>query len=243
MRFGLGVFFSTVQTGHNLSRFPWIGCPACTTTELMAQRLGFEHLPARCTRFRWSILEVQTQPCSFQFGLIRTLPTAGHCSRNPKELSPTHDTVFRRILLVTPPIPPGNTAVLTAGLCLPICLEHGLADHTGLGRDRPILGLLLPVFVNLAAGLPTGKLMRPNWDEHQFADSTNLRCVPSLLTQLSSPPSFRPTPRIHRSARVLHLPQSPHTSPRYKTRGDGNFLQSCSACSSYINGCQCVDRS
>ena len=86
--------------------------------------------------------------------------------------------------------------------------------------------------------------MSPDGDEHQLAHSTNLRCVPFLLSQFSSPLyGLRPTPKIRRSAKVLHRPQSPHTSPIYRKREGGSCLQSCSACSSYINGCQYVDRS
>lgn len=205
MTFKFGVLLTTVQTLHDLSRFSGIGCPAGTATESMGQCLGLEHRPAGSAGFWWSVLEVQPQPCPLQFGLIRTLCRAGHCSRNPKELSAADHTILGRILLLTPPISPSDTADLAAGLGLPICLEHGLADDAGLRRDRPILQLLLLIFMNLTAGLPTGELMCPDGDEHQLADSAYFWRIPFLLSQLSSPFDLHPTPRKRSYAVVLHL--------------------------------------
>jgi hypothetical protein len=133
MRFGFGVLVATVQTLHDLSRFAWVRFPAFAFTESMSQRLGLKHRAAGFARLWRSILQIQTKSCPLEFRLVGTLSRAGNCSLVGIKLDPTDDTVFGRIFLLTPPIPPRNTADLAAGLCLPICLEHGLADHAGLG--------------------------------------------------------------------------------------------------------------
>ena len=99
----------------------------------MSQRLGLKHRAAGFAWFLWSVLDVKTFSCPLEFRLVGTLSRAGNCSLVGIKLDPTDDTVFGRIFLLTPPIPPGNTADLAAGLGLPICLEHNLADHAGLG--------------------------------------------------------------------------------------------------------------
>ena len=181
MGFGLGVLLPTVQTPHNLGRFPRIGFPAFASTESMSQRLGLEHGSAGLAGFLWSIFDVKTLSCPLFLRLIRTLRRAGNCFLMGIELDPTHHTILGRIFLwFVPLIPPLDTALLAAGNRSPVCLKNGLADHTSLGINRPILGLLMLQLVKSAADLSTGELMRPNGNVHQITDHTDPWCVPSL---------------------------------------------------------------
>ena len=112
MGFGLRVILPTVQTGHDFSRFAWVGFPALSSTESVTKSLGLEHRSARLTRFFRSVLDVKTLFCPFFLRFVGTFRTAGDGSLISKKLDPTDNTVFRReFLSCIPLIPPLDTAL------------------------------------------------------------------------------------------------------------------------------------
>jgi hypothetical protein len=70
--------------------------------------------------------------------LITALSTAGDGSRTAVKFLLADDTIFRWIFSLLP-LAPLNTALLAAGLGLPVCLKDVLANNTGLGCDCTVL--------------------------------------------------------------------------------------------------------
>jgi len=138
----LRIVTSTVQTGHDLSRFSGVRFPAFSTTESMTESLGLEHLPAGFAWFWGSILLVETESCPLQFRLIGAFRAAGDRSRTPVEFSATDHTVLWWIFSL-PPAAPYNTALFAAGFCSSICLEYFFADDARFRIDRSILQFFL----------------------------------------------------------------------------------------------------
>ena len=59
----------------------------------------------------------------------------------------------------------------------------------------------------------------------------------------SSPFDPHPIPKTHNYAEELHLPQSLHTSPRYRKRAVGSSPQFCNVCSFYRDDSPCAGSS
>jgi hypothetical protein len=139
----LRIVTSTMQTGHDLSRFSGVRFPAFSTTESMTQSLGFEYRPACFAWLGRSILQIQTESCPPQFRLIRALRTAGDCARAAVKFLLTDDTILGWILPPNPSVPPFATAFSAAGFCSTICLEDLFADDARFRIHRPILKFFL----------------------------------------------------------------------------------------------------